>query len=58
MRKKFERKKIYINELTFNLRTFTLPSLGRVITVNNPECLEHVLKGKFGKLCHDLIGSY
>ncbi|CAG8561406.1 4604_t:CDS:2 [Funneliformis mosseae] len=27
--------------------TYTLPGLGRIITINNPECIEHVLKTNF-----------
>jgi hypothetical protein len=31
--------------LLLKFRTYTLPGFGRFITVNNPECLEHVMKG-------------
>ncbi|RIA86129.1 cytochrome P450 [Glomus cerebriforme] len=46
--------------------TYTLPGMGRIITINNPECLEHVMKtnfegyirGKmFYKLLHDVLGD-
>ncbi|CAB4440114.1 unnamed protein product [Rhizophagus irregularis] len=46
--------------------TYTLPGFGRFITVNNPECLEHVMKANFEgyvkgeklyKILYDLLGD-